>query len=131
MKPFLLTLILASSIFAQEELPANNVDLSSFIIDFLSRTELCLNSCQSKETVQAAIPQLKELKAECQRIVEMQRSLPEPTVQDFMAVQHQMEAFNLVWNAIRAHITRLENQGLLTAEICEIVGIATAKSTKP
>lgn len=131
MKPFLLTLLLAGSVFAQAELPANHVDLSSAIIDFLSRTELCLNTCHSKESVQAAIPQLKELKAECQRIVEMQRSLPEPTVQDFMAVQHQMEAFNTVWNAIRAHISRLETQGLLTAEFCEIVGIATAKSPQP
>jgi hypothetical protein len=131
MKPFLITLLLAGTVYAQAELPANHVDLSSSIIEFLSRTELCLNTCQSAETVQAAIPQLKELREECQRIIEMQHSLPEPTVQDFMAVQHQMEAFNLVWNAIRAHITRLENQGLLTAEICEIVGIATAKSTRP
>ena len=126
MRNILITLFLTLSAAAATALPANHVDLTTVIVDFLSRTELCLNSCRDAGSAAAAIPQLKELRKECDAIVETQRSLPEPTIQDYMAVQSQMEAFNTVWNAIRDHIERLENEQLLTPEMREILHIAPA-----
>lgn len=105
--------------------PASHVDMTHAILDFLSRTELCLQSCQDEASISAALPQLKELKKECGQLVDAQRSLPEPTVQDYMAVQDKMEAFTTIWKAIRDHIERLEQAGLLSQELREILHIAS------
>lgn len=126
MKRFLFSLFFAPCVLANQAapMPTNHVDMTATIIEFLSRTELCLNSCRDDASAKAAIPQLQELKNECDRIVEAQRALPEPTIQDYMAVQNQMEAFNTIWNAIRDHIERLEQEQLLSKEMREILHIA-------
>lgn len=108
----------------------SHIDLTHAIIDFLSRTELCLNSCRDEASAAAAVPQLQQLKAECDKLVETQQSLPEPTIQDYMAVQNQMEAFNTVWNAIREHIKRLDSNQLLTEEMRRILHIAPTQANK-
>lgn len=133
MKNLLLAIIFASSAWASSEqaLPANHVDLTSSIIEFLSRTELCLNSCRDDESAKAAVSQLQQLKAECDKLVEIQQNLPEPTIQDYMAVQNQMEAFNTVWNAIRDHIERLEADKIMTQEMRDILHIAPPDVQKP
>lgn len=126
MKKLLLSLICAVSALGSQaaELPSNHVDLTAVILDFLSRTELCLNSCQDAQSVNAAIPTLQQLKLECDAIAEKQQNLPEPTVQDYMAVQNQMETFNTIWKAIREHLERLEKQRLITKEMRDILLIA-------
>lgn len=126
MKKFILaTLLIASVATAQDQaVPSNHVDLTTTIIDFLSRTELCLNSCRDEASAKAAVPQLQKLKKECDSIVETQKKLPEPTIQDYMAVQNQMGAFNTVWKAIRDHIERLEQEKLMTQELRDILHIA-------
>ena len=128
MKHLFIALALALSATAASPVPTNHVDLTTAIIEFLSRTELCLNSCQDEASVQAASPRLQELKKECDTLVETQRALPEPTIQDYMAVQNQMESFNTVWNAIRDHIERLEQTGLMSQEIRNILHIAAPES---
>lgn len=133
MKHLLLAIIFASSAWASsgQALPANHVDLTSSIIEFLSRTELCLNSCCDAESAKAAVSQLQQLKEECDKLVEIQQNLPEPTIQDYMAVQNQMEAFNTVWNAIRDHIERLEADKIMTQEMRDILHIAPPDEQKP
>lgn len=126
MKKFLFTFICGASLLCAtaNDMPTNHVDMTSAVLDFLSRTELCLNSCQDAASTQAAIPQLQELKKECELLVNAQRKLPEPTVQDYMAVQHQMDTFNTIWNAIRDHIERLEQLKLMTPQLRNILHIA-------
>ncbi len=126
MKHLLLSIAFGMIAFSAtaRELPSNHVDLTDSILDFLSRTELCLNSCNDEQSIAAALPQLQQLKEECGRLVDAQRALPEPTVQDYMAVQNKMEAFNTIWNAIRNHIERLEDNKLMTPELREILRIA-------
>lgn len=132
MKQLLLAIFFASSVWASGEqpLPSNHVDLTTAIIEFLSRTELCLNSCRDAESAKAAIPQLQQLKAECDKLVEIQQNLPEPTIQDYMAVQNQMEAFNTIWNAIRDHLERLEAENIMTREMRDILHIAPPDAQK-
>ena len=103
---------------------ASHMDHTHKILDFLSRTELCLNSCRNAESAAASLPQLRELEKECAQLVESQRALPEPTVQDYMAVQDQMEAFNTIWEAICKHIERLESEQLISEEMRNILRIA-------
>ncbi len=126
MKKLLISIVLFLGLVAApaQEQPGNHLDLTSAILDFLSRTELCLNSCRDAASTKGAIPQLQELKKECEKLAKIQRELPEPTVQDYMAVQHHMEAFNTVWNAIRAHIERMEQDKLLSEEVRNILRIA-------
>ena len=123
-----LLLIIISGLFclaaSAQPTPTNHVDMTSAILDFLSRTELCLNSCKDEESTQAALPGLEQLKQECAQLVETQRNLPEPTIQDYRAVQSKMEAFNTLWKAIRAHIERLEQEKLLSPELRQILHIA-------
>ena len=128
MKSFILSLVCACvglcSAAEEAAAPASHIDLTYTILDFLSRTELCLNSCRDAESVKAALPQLRELQQECAHIVATQQELPEPTIQDYMAVQNQMESFNTIWDAIRNHIERLETEKLLSDEMREILRIA-------
>lgn len=132
MKNFFLVVLLASSLATAQNLPApaNHVDMTAVIIDFLSRTELCLNSCRDEASAKAAIPQLQALKKECDSIVETQRNLPEPTIQDYMAVQDQMATFNTVWSAICDHIERLEQENLMSQELRAILHIAPISPDK-
>lgn len=109
---------------ASAALPGNHQDMAEALLDFLSRTELCLNSCTDAASTQAAVPELKKIAAEADQLAAAQQALPEPTVQDFMAVQHHMGDFNNIWNAIRKHIARLDKSGLLTDEIRQILKIA-------
>lgn len=126
MKKALLCLLLCLSLHGASatEAPDNHADMARAILSFLSRTELCLNSCRNAESAQAAIPQLKELKAECDALAEAQRKLPEPTVQDYMAEHKNIGSFNTIWKAIRDHIERMEEEKIMTPEMREILFIA-------
>ena len=126
MRSFLFSLGLGFTLLctnAQEE-QTNHVDLASDILDFLSRTELCLNSCRDAESTQAAIPRLKELKTESDKLTAMQQTLPDPTEQDCIAVLKSRKSFITIWKAIRAHIERLETENLMTQELRDILYIA-------
>ena len=45
-------------------------------------------------------------------------------VQDYMAVQEYMAAFDSLWKAIRNHLSRMEMNGLITPEVRDILQIA-------
>lgn len=89
-------------------------DLARVLTDYLSRVELCLRGCTDAASTTAAIPQLRELAAEARKLEQLQQQLAEPTVQDYMASQELALKFLPLWKAIRAHIERLEKDGLMT-----------------
>ena len=92
-------------------------DLAHAITDFLSRTEVCLRGCTDAASVQTALPKLRELAQEARRLADAQAALPEPTMQDYMASQELALQFLPIWKAIRAHVERLEKDGLMTDEL--------------
>lgn len=92
-------------------------DLAHAITDFLSRTEVCLRGCTDAASIQAALPRLRELAQEARRLADAQAALPEPTMQDYMASQELALQFLPIWKAIRAHMERLERDGLMTDEL--------------
>ena len=102
---------------AQPAAPESHSDLARALTDFLSRTELCLRSCTDAASVQAAMPRLRELAQEARRLADAQDALPEPTTQDYMASQELALQFLPIWKAIRAHVERLEQEGLMTDEL--------------
>ena len=116
-------LILLSAPMAAQDAPAppasleSHRDLAHAITDFLSRTEVCLRGCTDAASVQAAMPKLRELAQEARRLADAQAALPEPTMQDYMASQELALQFLPIWKAIRAHMERLEKDGLMTDEL--------------
>ena len=117
-----LLILLSAPVTAQDEAapPAgleSHRDLAHAITDFLSRTEVCLRGCTDAASVQASLPKLRELAQEARRLAEAQAALPEPTMQDYMASQELALQFLPIWKAIRAHVERLEKDGLMTDEL--------------
>lgn len=117
-----LLILLSAPVTAQDEAAPeasleSHRDLAHAITDFLSRTEVCLRGCTDAASVQAALPQLRELAQEARRLADAQATLPEPTMQDYMASQELALQFLPIWKAIRAHVERLEKDGLMTDEL--------------
>ena len=132
LRPFLLLVaaaLLLPSLRAQQEEPAQKApathrEAAQMLIDLLRQTDACLATCTDADSVQAALPKLRELAVLTRDFKHMQDSLPEPTTQDYMAAQDLAADFNTVWNSIRTHIKRLETAQLLTPELRDILVIA-------
>lgn len=107
--------------------PDTHQGIAEELVDLLSRIELCLNSCTDEENVKAAEEPLTKLSAEASALMERQRALPEPTVQDYMASQVLAKDFLTLWKAIEQHIARLRKEGLLSPELRSILQIAPEK----
>lgn len=123
MKSLLFIPIAAIAATAQE-VPATHQDMAEALLDFLSRTELCLRSCTDEASVNAALPQLQQLAKEADTLAAAQSALPEPTVQDFMSVQDKMGTFDSICKAIQAHLVRLSEKGLLNDNFRQILKIS-------
>ncbi len=123
MKSLLFIPIAAIAATAQE-VPATHQDMAEALLDFLSRTELCLRSCTDEASVNAALPQLQQLAKEADTLAAAQSALPEPTVQDFMSVQDKMGTFDSICKAIQAHLVRLSEKGLLNDDFRQILKIS-------
>ena len=126
MKNFLLTVLsfLSLSCLAEETGSASHIDLTHTVLDFLSRTELCLRSCTDEASANEALPQLRQLAKEADKLAAAQAALPEPTVQDFMSVQDKMGTFDSICKAIQSHLVRLSEQGLLRDDFRQILKIS-------
>ncbi len=101
--------------------PDTHQGIAEALVDLLSRTEVCLNTCTDAESVQAALPQLKSLSEEAADLSRRQQALPDPTVQDYMASQSVAKDFLVLNRAITKHIKRLQKEGLMSDELREIL----------
>ncbi len=124
---FRLIVTLAAAIIvpvSAQELPSSHRDMAEALLDLLSRTELCLRACTDEASIRSALPQLKQLEIEAGKLAAAQAALPEPTVQDFMAVQDKMGTFDSICKAIQSHLLRLAEKGLITDEFRQILKIS-------
>lgn len=94
------------------------------LVDLLSETEICLNSCRDSASVEAAVPRLRELAAKADDIVARRATLPAPTIQDDMAAEDLVNDFATLWQAICQHIERLKKEGLITAPLRDTLKLA-------
>lgn len=97
--------------------------LAKELIDILSQTEIQLRTCVDEQSVTNAIPQLLELSQRASKLVQRQKTLPEPTVQDYLAAQSLVGDFNTIAQAIEQHIARLQNEKLITPELKKILNL--------
>ena len=98
----------------QPALPASHQEFSSALLELLTRTEQCLATCTDEASTEAALPRLRELAEHARLLAAHQATLPEPTVQDYMAAHPHVGEFNRLMNAIDGHIDRLEAARLLS-----------------
>ncbi len=113
--------LLCSAAVAQTD---SHYSLAQEIVALLSETELLLSSCTDKPTTAAALPQLRELAQRAADLKNRQNKLPNSSLQEDINIAALVQDFQVVWGGICSHIERLENSGLLTDELREVLRIA-------
>ncbi len=102
----------------------SHASIAQEIIALLSDTELVLNSCRDQESTAAALPELRALAARAHDIRTRQLSLPDSTLQEDIAIARSVPEFRTLWEAISAHIERMQSENLLSDELREVLRIA-------
>lgn len=102
----------------------SHISIAEQLVELLQRTADCLESCTTEETAAAALPSLQGLQDQAATLAAAQAALPEPTVQDYMAVQNRANDFLDAKKRIQREIQRMQKAGILTAEIRKILCIA-------
>lgn len=102
----------------------SHISIAEHLVELLQHTADCLESCTTEATAAAALPTLQELQEQAATLAAAQAALPEPTVQDYMAVQNRANDFLDAKKRIQREIQRMQKAGILTAEIRKILCIA-------
>lgn len=116
-------------VMAQEQ--RTHLDLAHALVDLLSETEACLNTCRDKESVQAAIPRLEQLAQQARQLRQEQAALPNSTVQDDIAAAELAGDFMMLWNAICQHVERLETSGLMSEDLRNVLRVSPSPQQTP
>lgn len=127
MKPAVIfhALLLTSAIsYATEEATVTHFSIAQDVIALLSETELTLSSCTDEQSVTAALPKLRQLGEQARAIAARQRSLPDSSLNEDLTIAPLIRDFQVLWDAIRAHIERLENSGLMSDDLKNVLKIA-------
>ncbi len=109
-------------------LPGTHQEFIPALLELLTQTEQCLGSCTDAATTEAALPELNKLAAKARELSAHQATLPEPTVQDYMAAHPHVGDFNRLWESIGSHIERLEKAGLMSPELRSVLQIAPSEA---
>lgn len=94
-----------------------NVSVAKELINLLSATEICLNTCRDAASVQAALPQLESLAQKAADIKAKQSALPPLTHAEDREITKLIPTFTTLTKAIDEHLQRLEASGLLSPEL--------------
>ncbi len=116
---------------AEAALPDTHQKFIPVLLDFLAQTEQCLAGCTDAASTAAVMPRLNELAARAHQLAAHQASLPEPTVQDYMAAHPHVGEFNKLWKAISGHIERMEQAALMTPELHSLLQLAPEAPESP
>ncbi|MGN0835821.1 MAG: hypothetical protein ACI4OS_00105 [Akkermansia sp.] len=106
-------------VLAAAPLPAadSHTETAQALVELLRATEASLARCSDADSVQTELPILRRLAEQAQELRQRQQALPEPTVQDFLAVQHLAPEFLQLSERLSEHMQRLEEQGLMSPEL--------------
>ncbi len=114
-------------------MPSTHQEFIPTLLALLAQTEQSLASCTDAASVNTALPRLEELAQQARRLSGHQQSLPEPTVQDYMAAHPHVAEFNRLWEAICNHLERMEQAQLITPKLRDLLKLApeTASADTP
>lgn len=120
----LLALCPLPALHAQSEPAKTHQDYANALLDLMAETELCLSQCLDQQSTQANTPRLEELSQQMGQLAQLLQELPEPTIADYIAAEQQVREFNTLWDAIKKHIQRLDNEGLYSEELLSIIKLS-------
>ncbi len=112
---------------APVQMPTSHQQFIPALLELLEQTEQCLAGCTDAASVEAALPRLRELAEQARKLSAHQQTLPEPTVQDYMAAHPHVAEFNKLWEGVCGHLARLEQAGLITADLRDVLQLAPAE----
>lgn len=112
-----------------EKAADSHAEIADALVALLRRTVTTLEQCTDAATTASSLAQLQAQREEAAQLIARQALLPEPTVQDYMAAQARANDFLDAKRALQTHIARLQTEGLMTAEIRKILGIAPESPT--
>lgn len=107
-----------------EAQPATHLDVALALLELMRHTNSCLAGCTDEASVQAALPTLRTLAAQAQRLKDIQNNLPDPSEQDFLVTQGLLRDFYPLWKSIREHYIRLEDARLMSDELRSVLRLA-------
>ena len=95
----------------------SHTETAQTLVELLRATEASLARCTDADRIRTELPVLEQLAEQAGVLRQRQQSLPEPTVQDFLAVQHLAPEFMQLSERLGEHMQRLEEQGLMSPEL--------------
>ncbi len=113
--------LLSPAIAAQ---PDTHYTLAQEVIALLSETEQILNSCSDADSTAAALPELRKLAQRAAELRTRQLQLADSTMQEDINIAPLVQDFQLIWGAVCAQIERLEQAGLLSEALREVLCIS-------
>jgi len=128
--PYLLPLLPICCAAWGENAVDTHQSIARELVNLLSETEVCLNSCRDTASVEAALPELRRLAARADAIAARQSALPAPTVQDDMAAAEMVNDFATIWQAICKHIDRLQKAGLVSDALRDVLKLSPPPTAK-
>ncbi len=118
----LISLSSIPALYAQDApLAMNHQDYALALLDLLAETELSLAQCTDEQSRDAQLPKLRELSEKMEQLHQIGRDLTEPTIADYIAAEQQVSEFNTLWNAIKKHVERLQEEKLYNEEMLQII----------
>lgn len=100
----------------------SHLSLAKEIVNLLSATEICLNTCQTAADVQAVLPQLEQLAQKAAAIKERQSMLPDFTPAEDKEIAKLIPIYTTLSKTINAHLQRLSQAGLMSPELRAVLG---------
>ncbi len=108
----------------QPAAPETHQEFIPVLLELLNQTVQSLAGCTDEASVKAALPRLRELAEQARQLAALQQTLPDPTVQDYMASHPHVAEFNRLWEGICGHIERLEQARLISPELRDLLQVA-------
>lgn len=116
------------SVVAVANAADSNISLANEIIDLLSATEICLNTCRDAQSVQAALPQLQQLAQKAADIKNRQAAMQNLTPAEDKEIAKLIRTFSTLTKAIDEHLKRIAASGLMTPELAAVLGYSGENS---
>lgn len=87
----------------------------------LKQSEQCLIRCLDEASIKAELPKLKSLSRDMHLLAAAQMKLADPGHSDIKAAEQYLIEFMTTWNSIKKEIQRIEDKGLYSDELLEIL----------
>ncbi len=101
----------------------NHQQYSIALVELLQRSLTSLQECRDEASIQQQLPLLKGYQREMDTLSRILEELPIPSAPDYVQAQEQLVDFIRTWRLITEEIKRLQQGGLMSKELAEVLKI--------